>query len=147
MIKVTLEFANQAELLAYFAPGSSPDTVVIKATNPLKAKVEPGVAVQSSSLTPAAELNTPVSKKTAAAPTAQAPTPAPAASSSVAVSPTVDYPTLQKAVFALANASREAAGEVAASFNVKTFKELSQDQWAPALTAVNLKLESLKAAA
>jgi len=126
MIKVTLEFANQAELLAYFSAPVA-EKVAITA-------IKPGVALESGESTPAAEVNKPVPKKAAV-------------SSSVAASPTVDYPTLQKAVFALANASRDAASEVAASFKVKTFKELSQDQWAPALTAVNLKLESLKAAA
>jgi len=144
MIKVTLEFANQAELLAYFS-APVPEKVKISATKP-SPKAEPGIALESGEFIPASELNKPAPKAVAVS-TAQAPTPAPAASPSAAASPTVDYPTLQKAVFALANASREAASEVAASFNVKTFKELSQDQWAPALTAVNTKLESLKVAA
>lgn len=61
-------------------------------------------------------------------------------------SPSVDYPTLQKAVFALAGKSREAAAEVAASMNVKTFKELGQGAWAGALLAVNAKLAELEAA-
>lgn len=54
--------------------------------------------------------------------------------------PSVDYPTLQKAVFALAGKSREAAAEVAGKFGVKTFKELPEAQWADALAAVNTKL-------
>lgn len=60
--------------------------------------------------------------------------------SSPNVSESVDYPTLQKAVFALAGKSREAAGAVAASFGVKTFKELPEDKWGAALVAVNAAL-------
>lgn len=73
---------------------------------------------------------------------------APAAStaSSSEASPSVEYPVLQKAVFALAGKSREAAAAVAASMGVKTFKELPQDKWAEALTAVTAKLAELEAA-
>lgn len=60
--------------------------------------------------------------------------------------PKVDYPTLQKAVFALAGKSREAAAAVAASFEVKTFKELKEEQWGDALDAVNAKIAELEAA-
>lgn len=66
---------------------------------------------------------------------AAASTPAPAA---------VDYPTLQKAVFTLAGKSRETAATVAASFGVKTFKDLPADKWADALAAVNAKLAELE---
>ena len=57
----------------------------------------------------------------------------------------VDYPTLQKAVLALAGKSREAAAAIAASFGVKTFKELTKDKWADALEAVNERLAILEA--
>ena len=57
----------------------------------------------------------------------------------------IDYPTLQKAVFALAGKSRDAASAVAASFGVKTFKELPADKWADALAAVNAKIAELGA--
>lgn len=66
--------------------------------------------------------------------------PAPAAAPA-----TVDYPTLQKAVLALAGKSRDAAAAIAASFGVKTFKELAQDKWADALEAVNERLAILEA--
>lgn len=55
----------------------------------------------------------------------------------------VDYPTLQKAVFALAGKSRDAAAAVAASFGVKTFKELDATKWAEALAAVQAKTAEL----
>lgn len=70
---------------------------------------------------------------------------APAASTASSSEP-VEYPVLQKAVFALAGKSREAAAGVAGSFGVKTFKELPQDKWADALVAVNAKLAELEAA-
>ena len=59
----------------------------------------------------------------------------------------VDYPTLQKAVFALAAINREAVIATARSFGVKTFKELDQSKWAAALEAVQAKVAELKAAA
>lgn len=100
-----------------------------------------------------------VEKETASAKKPEAAKPAPAATqataeTSAAPEPkaensepapaSVDYPTLQKAVFQLAAESREAAAAVAASFGVKTFKELPQGQWADALAAVNAKLAELK---
>lgn len=75
--------------------------------------------------------------KSTAAPAPQ-PSTAPAAAASSASE--VDYPTLQKAVFALAGKSREAAAAVAASFGVKTFKELDASKWGDALAAVNAKI-------
>lgn len=85
---------------------------------------------------PKAEKPAKVEKPAAPAPVVEAPATvveAPAASA-------VDYPTLQKAVFALAGRSREAAASVAAALGVKTFKELTEDKWAEALVAVNAAL-------
>lgn len=80
--------------------------------------------------------------------TAAASSPAPAPSTAPAAEPaaSVDYPTLQKAVFTLAGKSREAAAAVAQSFGVKTFKDLPADKWAAALAAVNAKLAELESA-
>lgn len=83
--------------------------------------------------------------KTVAEPSAPETTAAPAASSSASAE-VIDYSVLQKAVFALAGKSREAAASVAAEFGVKTFKELKDDKWAAALVAVNEKLAELEAA-
>ena len=105
------------------------ETPVTAAGKPLKAATE---AAAKAAATPAAPAPAPVE----AAPSA------PAAASPSETS--VDYPTLQKAVFALAGKSREAAASVAASFGVKTFKELSQDRWAEALGAVQEKLAELE---
>lgn len=71
----------------------------------------------------------------------EAPKPEPVATtSSPKPSASVDYPTLQKAVFALAGKSRDAAAAVAKSFDVKTFKELPEAKWGDALAAVNAAL-------
>jgi hypothetical protein len=70
--------------------------------------------------------------------------PAPAAAP-VTPEPGIDYPTLQKAVFALAAKSRDAAAAVAAHFGVKTFKELPADKWASALEAVQERIAILEA--
>lgn len=72
--------------------------------------------------------------------------PAAQTASSSEASPSVDYPVLQKAVFALAHKSREAAAALAADFGVKTFKELPADKWADALATVNAKLAELESA-
>lgn len=92
--------------------------------------------------------------KTAAekAPSAESAKAAPPASTAatgdaaVAPAPAVEYAVLQKAVFALAGKSREAAAAVAAGFGVKTFKDLPADKWADALAAVNAKLAELEGA-
>lgn len=86
---------------------------------------------------PASTAATGESGNAAAGSSAPEATAAPAASS-------IDYATLQKAVFALAGKSRESAAAVAASFGVKTFKELPQDKWGDALAAVQEKLAELE---
>ena len=82
----------------------------------------------------------PVTVAPVAAPApAAAPEPV-ATTSSAKPSASVDYPTLQKAVFALAGKSRDAVVAIAASFGVKTFKELPEAKWGDALAAVNNQL-------
>ena len=56
---------------------------------------------------------------------------------------TIEYPVLQKAVFELAGKSRDAAAAVAASFGVKTFKDLDAGKWGEALVAVKAKIAEL----
>lgn len=94
---------------------------------------------------PKAESKPEVKKETAEAPKPVAESSAPATTDAPAAS-SVDYPTLQKAVFALAGKSREAAAAVAASFGVKTFKELDAEKWGEALGAVQEKLAELEQA-
>lgn len=147
---ISLEAAHQVlqavPASALFTPGAA-----VPAAEQPKAQ-EP--EAKKSAKAQKADASSPATAKENAAPTQTAEEQAPAAASaatdapaSTAVTPAeVDYPTLQKAVFALAGKSREAATAVAAALGVKTFKELQPDQWAGALEAVNAKLAELEAA-
>lgn len=101
------------------------------------AEVKPAKTAKPAKQEPVQEA-APAPEVTAEPQAAEAPTEAPTA---------VDYPTLQKAVFALAALNREAVIATAGSFGVKTFKELDQSKWAAALEAVQVKVAELKAAA
>ena len=104
------------------------DTPVTAAGKPVKAKVE---AAAKAADTPA--VTAPAQQEPAqSAPAADSPS-----------EPAVDYPTLQKAVFALANAKgRDAViGLMKDTFGVGSAKELKPEQWADALAAVNAALE------
>lgn len=116
-------------------PAAAPAAASGKAT--AKAGAAPGKT--------AAE-KTPTAESAGAAPPASTAAASSPASAAEPPAPAVDYPTLQKAVFALAGKSREAAAAVAASFGVKTFKDLPADKWADALAAVNAKLAELEGA-
>ena len=131
MIQVTLNFPDQAALLAYFtgqvsAPAPTVTDVKVEAPKPVKA-AKPAPTVPTPSTVEAAPVA--VSE--------------PKAESS---EPVVDYPTLQKAVFALAGKNRDAVVAIAASFGAKTFKELDPSNWAAALNTVTAKLAELEAA-
>lgn len=161
-IQVTLNFTSEADLLAFFAnkkavvhqPGLPlesgeflPAAEVNKATKVAAPKPAP-----TPTPAPAPTASAPASateaasdpKPPAAAPAAEAqPSAASTAAPADSQTGTVDYPTLQKAVFTLAGKSREAAAAVAASFGVKTFKELDASKWGDALAAVNAKIAEL----
>lgn len=141
-ITVTLTFASQDELLAFFAGKTATAGEGVK--NKEKAAPAPAATAPAATETVAKpQVNKAEAPKpeTAAAPSAQA---APGASTA---SEDVPYATLQKAVFALAAKSREAAGEVAAALGVANFKGYEQNaEGRPAaLAAVNAKLAELGA--
>lgn len=151
MFPVTITISNIADL-------QKVQSVLYPTTAVAEVKVE-APKPQKPATTAAAASSQPSAKKQASAPTTETADPKPAATpasqpaaapastaSSEKASASLDYATLQKAVFTLANTSREAAGEVAASFGVKTFKELDASKWGEALAAVNAKLESLQVA-
>lgn len=137
MISITLNFksieAARAALLEI------PVTALVGGVEADKqnAEVKPAKAAKPAKQEPVKEA-APAPEVTAEPQAAEAPTEAPTA---------VDYPTLQKAVFALAALNREAVVATASSFGVKTFKELDQSKWAAALEAVQAKVAELKAAA
>lgn len=131
------------------APAPKP----VAARKAAQAAISPATATKSAASeekTPASDTSATTSSAAASGASegngAAASTPAPAAETSTSPASSVDYPTLQKAVFALAGKSRESAAAVAASFGVKTFKELPQDKWGEALGAVQEKLAELESA-
>ena len=138
MITITLQFKTIDGALDALAaiPAKelvgSPEPEATPAPKPSRA-AKPAPAAQ------APDATSPATAPAPAAPVETAPTPA-SDTTPPAAAPSVEYPVLQKAVFALAGKSREAAAAVAASFGVKTFKELDSTKWADALAAVNAKL-------
>lgn len=147
MIQITLNFVSleAARQALLEIPSNLLAGEAASAPKAQKAAATPAAAeTKAAKAAPAVE--SPSDPKPVAAPSAPAPVAAPVASSSEPTAPAVDYPTLQKAVFALAGKSREAAAAVAASLGVKTFKELDQDAWGNALGAVTMKLAELEAA-
>ena len=128
------------------APKSAPAPAAASGKATAKAGAAPGKTAAEKA--PAAESAETAPQASTAATgkgnAAAASTPAPAAETSTSRASSVDYPTLQKAVFTLAGKNREAAAAVAATFGVKTFKDLPADKWADALAAVNAKLAELE---
>lgn len=153
-IQLTYSFATQQDLLAHLqlfgaqvpngapAPAPAPGPNTAKAAAPKKTAAESTPAAQSAQAPSQASTAATASQETASEGNAAA---APSAPEAPAAQPasSVEYPVLQKAVFALAGKSREAAAAVAASFGVKTFKELPQDKWTAALAAVQAKTAEL----
>lgn len=131
------------------APAPAVSTTAKAGAASKKTAAEPAPTAASAEAAPQAPTAATASQETVAegkpAAAASAPaTPAASTASSPAPTSSVDYATLQKAVFALAGKSRDAAAAVAASMGVKTFKELGQDKWAEALGAVQEKLAELE---
>ncbi len=135
MIQVTLNVPDQAALVQFFTSVSAPAPVKVEAPKPVPTPAAPATVTKT------AKATAPVAPATES-PSDPKPEPE-ATTSSAKPSASVDYPTLQKAVFALAGKSRESAAAVAASMGVKTFKELPEARWAEAQAAVN---EALAAA-
>ena len=133
MIQVTLTFPDQAALVQFFTSVSAaPAPVKVEAPKPVKPAATQTAPVTGTT-TPKASAKAETAAESPSDPKPQAE----ATTSSAKPSGSVDYPTLQKAVFALAGKSRESAAAVAASMGVKTFKELPESKWAEALAAVN----------
>lgn len=125
---------SNATAVVTLPPKTEPDTAKVTAKKSSTPAATPAAAAPTQPTAEAAA-ETAAPEKTAAE---SSPTAEPAEAAAPA-STAVDYPTLQKAVFALAGKSRDAAAAVAASFGVKTFKELDAAKWADALAAVQAK--------
>lgn len=135
MIQVTLQFANEAELLAYFGGTKAQiiDHSLAKA---------PGIPLPEATLKPKAPAK-PVEVKAPAPTPEPKPEPKPEAP---AANPVLEYKVLQAAVFELANINREEVKSILGRYGVKSAKELPEDTWNEALAAINLALVRAKAA-
>jgi len=110
MITVTLQFATIEELIARLGP-------------------QPVVLSQGDAAADLAGTPRPDSPSAPASKPAKAAKPA-------APAPAVEYPTLQKAVFALAAKNKKKVMELLQELNVGSFKELAADRYADALARV-----------
>lgn len=138
MIAITLNFKSLESALKALLeiPQSAladDEPVVTSEAKPVAAKSEHKAKPEPKKVEPAAEK-------------APAKTEPPAEAQADAPAEAIEYPVLQKAVFALAGKSRDEATKLVAAFGVKTFKELPADKWSEALAAVNAKLAELEAA-
>lgn len=152
-ISVTLNFDSQDELLAFFT-GKATKPFTGGASLPGEGLKAADTKVEKAASAPANTAQAATKTVAKADPKVETPKQEPAAATSAqgaaaasTASVVVDYATLQKAVFALANKSREAAGEVAASLGVANFKGFEQNAEgrSAALAAVNAKLAELGA--
>lgn len=136
-VKVTLEFATVQEAAAYLAGAAGVAPAVAQTTAPaVEVKVEKAAAVPK--VEKAAKPKT--ESKTEAAATS---TPAPTEETKESPASSVDYTSVQKAVFALANAKgRDAALAVIGTFGKASAKELAPEQYEAALAALTAALEA-----
>lgn len=146
MFPVTITLHDASQLNAVLAAlGNAPAAQEAPAPAPKAQKAKPAATqpaveqAQKAVAAPAPVVESPSDPKPVAEPSAPAATAAPAASS-------IDYATLQKAVFKLAGLSREETMALAKSFGVGTFKELPETKWPEALIAVNAKIAELEVA-
>jgi hypothetical protein len=161
-IQVTLNFPTEADLLAFFANKQATlgNPVAQPAGGQATAKASAAPAPKAESKATAAPSAETSQQASTAATTPQAtgasegnagaalsaeaqPSVASTAAPASSQTGTVDYATLQKAVFALAGKDKPAAMALATSLGVKTFKDLPADRWGEALAAVNAKLAEL----
>ena len=106
MIKVTLEFANTVEMMAFFNAPVAPSTVELVKQRAPKAVAEPVAAVAE----PVAAVAEPVAAVAAA-------------------TSGITYPDLQKVVTKLASVDKAAALAICKSLGADNFKMLKPEQW------------------
>lgn len=137
-VKVTLEFATIQEAAAYLAGATGAAPAAVNATPVAEVKVVKEAPAPKAEKAKAEKPKT--ESKTEAAATST-----PAATEETKESPasSVDYTSVQKAVFALANAKgRDAALAVIGTFGKASAKELAPEQYEAALAALTAALEA-----
>lgn len=151
MIQIQLQFATLAAAAAALARIDA--DALVHGDNPPHAKIShdplpvivppPAVSVEEKAavLEPAKPVKPKAEK--AAEPVAPAATQPSAATAPTDAPATIDYATLQKAVFKLAAApgGRQACTDLCKAFGVASFKELPAEKWADALAKVTAAAE------
>ena len=136
MIRITLEFPTLAEAQNFLNSAAAPAPLDIQFSQVAKVIEKPATAIYTEK---AVE-----TKKPAPTPPAQETQAAPAATATVSPSEsTVDYKTLQAAVFKLAGKSKPAVMAFLASYGVKTAKDIPEAKWAAALASADAALGEL----
>jgi hypothetical protein len=147
MIQVTLSFNSIAAAVAELSKIDPAALSATHATEVVTKEPQVGKPAPATQAKPAAGKTT---AKAADAPASTASAPAPVAaqsaetaqpaSTAAEAAPTIDYALLKAAVFELSGKNQPKLAEIAASFGVKTFKDLAPAKWADALAAVKAAL-------
>lgn len=146
MITVTFNFTSTAAAAALFAKLNGTELGAIADTPlPSITKEVAAAAVEKPRAAKPAPSPSTAAAAVVAAPAVTTEATPPAADVSSA-SPSVDYPTLQKAVLTLHKKDPTAAVPIAKSLGADNFKGLKDSQWAEALRLVLAKTAELEAA-
>ena len=130
--ELKISFATKAELVAFLTSGFIPAADAAEAKKPVadKPKAEPKPEVK-------AEVKAEAQKPTTSSPKPE---------ESAASGETVDYPTLQAAVFKAAKINKAATLAVAGELGSATFKELAPALWGEALAKVQALIDQAEVA-
>lgn len=158
MIELKYTFNTTAELLAHLSAtaGQAISAGVVNATTTAVTKPDPKPTKATKAETTEAG-NAQAATTARTEPTAEAEKVVVQETKAESSAAIIEYPVLQKAVFALAEVKldgetlpdtigRRSVMALAASFKVKTFKELAPEHFAAALAAVVAKMEEIKQA-
>lgn len=147
MIQVTLTFSSIALAVAALAKIDAESATIAGTAIATAKDSSSGKPAPATQAKPAAGKATAKGGDAPASTAAEAPAAAASAvteqSASTAAetaAPTIDYALLKAAVFELSGKNQPKLAEIAASFGVKTFKDLAPAKWADALAAVNAAL-------
>jgi hypothetical protein len=142
MIQVTLTFSSIALAVAALAKidaesATIAGTAIATAKDTSAGKPAPATQAKGAAGKATAKGgDAPASTAAESAPAAASAETVPPASTAAEAAPTIDYALLKAAVFELSGKNQPKLAEIAASFGVKTFKDLAPAKWADALVAV-----------
>jgi len=150
-VTMTFTFASENDALAFLSrntPTVAADPTARVLTDADAAADLAGTPRPDNPTVPAkaAATSKPAKPAKAAAAAAPAEAPAPAPAPAPAAAPTVEYPTLQKAVFELAAKNKPAVTALLAEMGIESFKSLKPEQYADALAKVQAKAAEIEVA-